>query len=378
MTRSRSQPRVSAPPPKPAPPARPARWPDLLTAALALAVVGGLGALWWGERPAPLSAAVVTAPIQAQIPAAPATLTSAPPAASSSSGAQVQSGATEAGTIPPVPAPPPVAEIPPPVVPEPVAPATGVPKPGGPATPSAGSDSAAPGGAGPAADVAASQAPPAPPSAVPAGVAPRAGGAVATSESRTPLRSDYRVTLGTFGSQASAEASAAPVEALGYTVYTIDLGDQFVAQVGPFADEAAGRAAQSDIQRVYPRAELYPPRGRSLGTPAPTPAVPAPPALPAAAQPSPTAPGPEAAASAGVSDPAPAPSEPTYLQVGAFNNPEGAQRLVALLREQGFSPSVNAPEGGKATVLVGPFSGEALPRAEGLLRAAGFESFRLR
>lgn len=369
MTRSRSSGAPQLPSsPRPSSSARPARWPDLLTGALALAVAGGLAALWWGERAAPAAVEVPPAAAQAQIPAAPATLTPfTAPATPAQPATGAATGGVEAGAIPPAPPQPPVAEIPAPQLPDPVTPA----QPGN--GPAAGGTAEL--GSGPAADVAATQVPAAP--ATPA-AAPRAGGAVATSETRTPLRSDYRVTLGTFGSQAVAETSAEPVEALGYTVYTIDLGDQYVAQIGPFADEAAGRAAQADIQRVYPRAELYPPRGRALGTSAPVPAsgsagltTPAPspapesvPAVPEAASPAPTS--------------APAPSTPTYLQVGAFNSPEGAQRLVGLLRDQGFAPSVNAPEGGKTTVLVGPFSGEALLRAEQVLTAAGFESFRLR
>ncbi len=189
------------------------------------------------------------------------------------------------------------------------------------------------------------------------------------------------------------------MRALGYTVYPIDLGDQVVAQVGPFADEATARQALADIQRVYPRALLYPPRNRSLtggsasgaastretstGESTVTPATPtqtqntsdtpsevqapeAPPAAPPAAAATPTTP------------PAPAPSGPVYLQVGAFDRVESAQRLVGLLRDQGYAPTVNAPDSGKVTVLIGPFSGEAVTEAEEKLNANGFDHFRVR
>ncbi|BBN95079.1 hypothetical protein DEGR_18120 [Deinococcus grandis] len=119
-----------------------------------------------------------------------------------------------------------------------------------------------------------------------------------TSEQRTPLRSDYRITLGTFSSGAAAQQAAQGVSALGYTVYPIDVAAGVVAQVGPFADETTAREALADVQRAYPGAVLYPPRNRSLSTPS-TPAAtteattdtaqtaPAEPATPAPAPPRP-------------------------------------------------------------------------------------------
>lgn len=206
---------------------------------------------------------------------------------------------------------------------------------------------------------------PAPAREEPAAAAPRAGGAVPTSEQRTPLRSDYRISLGTFGSEAAAQNSASAVEALGYTVYFIDLGNQVVAQVGPFADEATGRQALADIQRASPQAVLYPPRGRSLSQAEET-----------GTERERTEPPPSEATSS-AEPPAAAPSDPVYLQVGAFDRVESAQRMVALLRDQGYAPTVNAPEGKKVTVLIGPFSGEALIRAEENLDANGFDHFRV-
>lgn len=211
---------------------------------------------------------------------------------------------------------------------------------------------------------------------------PRAGGAVATSEQRTPLRSDYRVSLGTFGSEGAAQGAAQSVRALGYTVYPIDLGAQVVAQVGPFADEASARQALADIQRAYPGAVLYPPRGRSLTggsqsaaeTP-PTQVTPAETEPEAAATPAPAEATPPAASA---SAPAAAPSGPVYLQIGAFDRVESAQNLVGQLREQGYAPTVNAPEGRKVTVLIGPFSGDVLTTTEAKLDANGFDHFRVR
>lgn len=201
--------------------------------------------------------------------------------------------------------------------------------------------------------------------------APRSGGAVATSERRTPLRSDYRITLGTFTSGEVARARTAGVSALGYTVYPIDLGSQVVAQVGPFADESSARQALADIQRAYPGALLYPPRNRSLSSGS-TPS--------AAAPSSESSPGPASAAPAraAAATPAPAPSGPTYLQVGAFDRVESAQRLVGQLRDLGYSPTVNAPEGRKVSVLVGPFTGDALTRTEQRLSSSGLDHFRVR
>lgn len=202
------------------------------------------------------------------------------------------------------------------------------------------------------------------------GPAPRAEGAVATSETRVPLRSDYRITLGTFSNAAAAQNAAAPVQGIGYTVYPIDLGAQVVAQIGPFADEQSARQALADVQRAYPGAVLYPPRNQpAAATPAPaTPSQstsPAPAATPTPATSAPATPA--------------APSGPTYLQVGAFDRVESAQNLVQQLRDLGYAPTVSAPEGRKVTVLVGPYENpDALTRTEARLATNGLDSFRVR
>lgn len=403
--------RSSSTPDAPATPRLTWRWPELLVGALSLAVVAGLGGLLLSERFGPRQTADTQPQVATSvIPSSPGTVTQAaapaasPPAGTSASGSQ----SAQAGSIPPAPASPPVAKIPPPVLPkpEPIAAPTPVQTPTTAAptqTPAQNQEqSQAPAqGQPPVNSATPAQTPPqtlatetpatatqpnepATPTAV-----PRAGGAVAPSEQRTPLRSDYRVMLGTFGSRASLQAATAQVSALGYTVYAIDLGNQFVAQVGPYANEAAGREAVADIRRVYGRAELYLPRGQTPSAaatePEPqasqtqTPAAEAtPPVSSAPAQETTPAPEPAEPPVAAPATPAPAPSGPTYLQVGAFNNPEGAQRFVEQLRAQGFTPSVNAPAGGKVTVLVGPFTGNALLEAEGRLDRAGLDHFRLR
>ncbi|AZI43347.1 SPOR domain-containing protein [Deinococcus psychrotolerans] len=232
--------------------------------------------------------------------------------------------------------------------------------------------------------------PTAPPTA--ATTPPRSGGAVATSENRTPLRRDYRISLGTFGSVAEAQASTAAVSALGYTVYPIDLGSQVVAQVGPFASASDANAALSDILRAYGGALLYAPRSSvSSGLEQPAASGSSDSARNNAAgvaAPSPSAA--SAVSSAVTSSPAPAqaapsqpaqaaaPSGPVYLQVGAFDRQESAARLVGLLDDLGYNPSVQAPEGKKVTVLIGPFSGEAVLRAESKLNDNGFDHFRVR
>ncbi|AWN24050.1 hypothetical protein DKM44_13060 [Deinococcus irradiatisoli] len=214
----------------------------------------------------------------------------------------------------------------------------------------------------------------APSSAAP--VTPRSGGAVATSAERTPLKRDYRISLGTFGSVSEAEGSTKAVRALGYTVYPIDLGSQVVAQVGPFADAQTAGAALSDIQRVYGGAVVYAPRQSATG------------AAPSTSTPTSTAPATSAGSSASTpaasptaqpaASPAPAPSGPVYLQVGAFDRQDSAQRLVGMLSDLGYSPSVQAPEGQKVRVLIGPFSGDAVVQAENKLNDNGFDHFRVR
>ena len=197
---------------------------------------------------------------------------------------------------------------------------------------------------------------------------PRSGGAVATSANRTPLRSDYRISLGTFGSVAEATTRTAAVKALGYTVYPIDLGTQVVAQVGPFTDSATANAALSDIRRAYGGAVLYAPRGSAApGTPASSASTASGSSPAASSQNIPAAPA-----------SAPAPAGPVYLQVGAFDRQESAQKMVGMLGDLGFSPTVQAPEGKKVTVLIGPFTGPALTSAESKLSDNGLDHFRVR
>jgi cell division septation protein DedD len=210
--------------------------------------------------------------------------------------------------------------------------------------------------------------------------APRAGGAVAASAARTPLRSDYRISLGSFATERTVRSQTAGVSGLGYTVYPIDIGDGYVAQVGPFADEATARQALADIQRASPGALLYRPRERAAQTEADRVSTPATTESPSSTSAAPetsaeTAPSQDAATPAAQ---APAPSGPRYLQVGAFDREESAQRLVGMLRDAGFAPTVSAPPEGKVTVLVGPYSGDALLRAEGRLDTAGMDHFRVR
>lgn len=204
--------------------------------------------------------------------------------------------------------------------------------------------------------------------------APRAGGAVATSAQRTPLRSDYRISLGSFSTARTVSTQTAGVRGLGYTVYPINLGDSYVAQVGPFADEASAQQALADIQRVYPGALLYRPRNAAASTTTPATAT-APSAAPAPAQ----AAAPAAPQASTPAAPAPVTANtPTYLQVGAFDRMESAQNLVQQLRDLGYDPNVNAPEGRKVTVSVGPYTGDALTRTEARLDENGLDHFRVR
>ncbi|THF88783.1 SPOR domain-containing protein [Deinococcus sp. KSM4-11] len=311
---------------RPAPRAR--RWPDLLIGLLVALLLVGFGLLLFRpENRAATGAVTPTTPATTDtgtpsIPSAPA------PSATTPDTSTVPS--TSATTEPPTIAAAPV---------EATQPVT--------TTPAATPDSTTP-------STTATTATPA------TTTTPRSGGAVAASERRVPLRSDYRITLGTFSSTQAATTGTAPVSVLGYTVYPIDLGSQVVAQVGPYADEATARQALADIQRAYPGALLYPPRNKSLsqstpsGTQTATPTASATPTAPAV------------------------PSGPTYLQVGAFDRVASAQKLVQQLRDLGYSPTVNAPDGKKVTVLVGPYSGDAVTRTESRLSASGLDHFRVR
>lgn len=355
-------------------PTTPRRWPDLLIGLLVLLLLGGFGTLLLRGNPqtTPATGTPTTETAsEASIPGAPGTtetggittapITAAPntdtpstdtPAAPIGEPAPQDSAVTDA----------PIIEAAPIGTPETTAdPAASA------STDEASTDAASTGEVSTDADEtdpdAADQTP-----ATAGGPAPRPEGAVATSETRVPLRSDYRITLGTFSSAAAAQTAAAPVQGIGYTVYPIDLGAQVVAQIGPFADEQSARQALADVQRAYPGAVLYPPRNQPAAA-TPTTATPAPTSTPQATS---TAPAPAASAPA-------APSGPTYLQVGAFDRVESAQNLVQQLRDLGYNPTVNAPEGRKVTVLVGPYENpDALTRTETRLATNGLDSFRVR
>jgi len=183
---------------------------------------------------------------------------------------------------------------------------------------------------------------------------PTAGTPVATSENRVPTRADYRLSAGVFSSEATARERTSGIAELGYTVHFITVPQGVVAQIGPFADRETAARAASDIGKAYPGVALYPPVTRS---PTESPAV----APPTASE---------------------APREttnvPVYLQVGAFDQAANAEPLVEKLRANGYTPTVNAPPGRKAKVLVGPFSGDALITAEENLHSLGLEHFRVR
>lgn len=404
------------------------RWPDLMIGVLIVLLLGGFGALLLRDSGPSATVAAETqtestsSAAEAEIPAAPGTegvtvtppgesaetttATTAPvaaepaatttaeapapaasgttaPAATTPAATETQPGADPVAAAPlkpaPAPAEPEKSEVPS---------ATTLPaQPAAPVTPPASLET----GTSPAATSSSSASPTAAvPSATPA------ANAVPATEQRTPLRSDYRISLGSFTTEQTVRTQTAGVSGLGYTVHPIDLGGEFVAQVGPYADEATARRALADIRRAFPSAVLYPPRGVSLTgetapavqpSPAQTPATRTPATQPPAVQPpvasstnagaatpAPPLPVPTTAESAAT----PAASSPTYLQVGAFDRVESAQTLVEQLRGEDFAPSVNAPEGRKVTVLVGPFSGPALADAESKLSAAGHDSFRVR
>lgn len=216
----------------------------------------------------------------------------------------------------------------------------------------------------------------------------RSGGAVATSETRTPTRNDYRISLGSYADASALQATTAGVSKLGYTVYPIAVASGVVAQVGPFATREAAAQALADIQRALPRALLYPPRNAPASTPSATgnaatsttsTATTTTPATDtSSAQ---TAPTTGTAAPSSTQTPTGtqlAASGPVYLQVGAYNSTTAAQTAVARVRDLGLEPSVNAPSGRLVTVVVGPFEGQALTAAEAKLQAGGIDSFRVR
>ncbi|CAM3552843.1 SPOR domain-containing protein [Deinococcus frigens] len=398
-------------------PAATRRWPDILIGVLVLLLLGGFAALLLGQRKTATTTTTTTAPANSGIPTAPGTAqdttatttettTITPPAADTTPPSDTDTGSVNTDTTMPADTDTPSADA---GTEAPIIPAA--PTNAAATAPDTANGTDTQTGQTPTAETPTSETqtseaqtsetlnpetqnsetqtpdtptPQAqitetptntPPAETPAAtVTPRSGGAVATSESRTPLRSDYRISLGTFGSVGTAQSRTAPVSSLGYRVYPIDLGAQVVAQVGPFADEASARQALGDIQRAYPGALLYPPRAGASSAPSTSESssgsssdAPAPAASPA----------PAPASSAQTAAPA-APAGPIYLQVGAFDRVESAQKLVDELRDLGYVPTVNAPEGRKVTVAVGPYTGDALTRTEKRLDDNDLDHFRVR
>ena len=355
------------------------RWPDLLIGLLVLLLLGGFAALLLGRGTGNRNAGSQAAPVQeaGQTPATqtPATPTIQTPTTQTPT---TQTPTTQPGT------PAAGTQTGSQTAPIPTIPAASVPDAGTAQSGVTPPDTALPGDP----QTSTAQPPTVPGTTVtdPATTAaPRVGGAVATTEVRTPTRNDYRISLGSYASSAAVREATAGVGKLGYTVYPIAIASGTVAQVGPFASREAAAQALADIHRALPGALLYPPRNAPASetgttaapstTPAQTPAT----QTPAAQTPATQTP----AAQTGTSAPsspatAPAASGPVYLQVGAYNSTAAAQTTVGRVRDLGLEPSVNAPAGKLVTVLVGPFQGQALVAAEAKLRASGVDSFRVR
>jgi len=370
------------------------RWPDLLIGLLVLLLLAGFAALLLGKNgpsrtqagvvqssdagsqssgnqssesqgsesqssgtgtQAQTGSAQVTPPTSAQPSTTPARTTDTPRAGTASSGSS-STGDTSSSAIPTIPAAP-------------------VTKPAAPST-ATGETTTATETPQPQQGETPTQTTTTPTTAEPAA---RSGGAVATSETRTPTRNDYRISLGSYTDTAALQATTAGVSKLGYTVYPIAVASGVVAQVGPFASREAAAQALADIQRALPGALLYPPRnapvrsttgdsGAATSTATPAPSTSSEPtSAPAATAPARTSTATESAASG-----------PVYLQVGAYNSTTAAQTAVARVRDLGLEPSVNAPSGRLVTVVVGPFEGRALTAAEAKLQAGGIDSFRVR
>lgn len=187
--------------------------------------------------------------------------------------------------------------------------------------------------------------------------------AVATSEQRMPLRSDNRIHLGSFSNINQIRSQTKVISNLGYVIYPIRVGSEFVAQIGPFTDEATARKALAEIKAVYPSALYYPPVQKTPTETATTPAT--------SATPEPSSAEPTSTATSGL----------VYLQVGAFSGLDGAQKLITQLRDLGYVPTVNTLDNGRVNVLVGPYTDAnngAIERTENRLDSNSIKHFQVR
>jgi cell division protein FtsN len=310
-------------------------WVDALMGVLIVAVVGGVLALLFRGGPGQ--------PAATPSPAQPAVSQSAPPPAPLSA-------------PPAAPSPKPV-EIP--QIPS-IEPASAAPS-----SPAASPSSAPLAASAPTNTAARPTVSSAPPSATASTTAPREP----LTYTRADFLRNYRVALGTYSSATRAGSNAARLRALGYPAQAFSTsGNAYIVVAGPYAREAAARAAYNKLRaQGYRDAVLYKPSGERESAVATT--KPPTPSSPTPAPPPASSPG----ASPAVLDEGLA-----YLQVGAFKNTQSALPMLNKLKGSGFKTLLRSAADGFTRVLVGPFDLGRITAARQNLLEQGYSAFAVK
>lgn len=189
---------------------------------------------------------------------------------------------------------------------------------------------------------------------------------------------EYRISVGAFSSDENAQAQAQRFRDAGYPVFTGTQGNLAIVLVGPYddlsqAESVAGRIAGGGFG-IEPLIYRFQPDDESSASTGQAPSS-------ATASATSSTDSATSTQSSSASSTAPAPS-PTaagagsarYVQVGAYGNAPTAQPQKQRLEGLGFRVT-EREEGDLIKLLVGPFEGESLETARGLLVEQGIDHF---
>jgi cell division protein FtsN len=176
---------------------------------------------------------------------------------------------------------------------------------------------------------------------------------------RADFLRNYRVAAGSYTNLERAKKAVMQLRARGLPAQTFPSGQTHVVVVGPYARQAAARAALSKVRQTFPDAILYHPDGtKEVSARAATQKTITP-------------------QSGGTGQPATLNAESAYLQVGAFKDSKSALALLAKLKNAGFAPLTKTISG-LLRVLVGPLQNNQIENTRSELKNQGFEAFQVK